>query len=216
MAWFRRSASHPVTTADPGGAAETRRDRAVALAGALPTGQGPWDAADRDIEERPRLDLGALQLPAISGMQLVPVPDPADQQRIGALEIVVAASQMQISLVATKRSGGLWAGMVEEFAEALAAQDIPHEIVLDADITRMTAEPQSEQGAMPMLAEAYQGRGWLMRVIYRGAAATDEAARECLSDVVRGCVVRRGEEFLAPGDTIALSPPQNVADGTEG
>lgn len=225
VAWFKRKTSEPSGTEaessqarEQAGADDERAALAAAdhLAGALPAESGPWDAGAADIPSMPRLDLGPLQLPALQGMQIMPVPDPTNPGRIAALEVVVATAQMQVSLAATRRSGGLWKDIVEEFPELLADQGITCEIVDDGDVRRISATPADGSEAMPMLLEGYQGSGWLLRVIYRGAAATDPYARASLTDIVRGCVASRGDEFLAPGDAIALTlPVEDVESPTQ-
>ena len=221
MAWFKRkkndSADQP--QAEQPQAPEPAGDQQPTAEAVTPPAetqseaktQGPWDISDEGIPELPRIDFGSLQLPAVQGMQLMPLPDPLNEQQIGALEIIVGTSQMQMSVAATKRSGGLWDEILVEFPQMLAESGIPCELVEEDGVTRIKATLSEENGqAMPMLVEGYQGNAWLLRVIYRGAAADDAYARAALADVVRGTVISRGDQFLAPGETIGLTMPADI------
>lgn len=232
MAWFQRKKSHPtppevseeVAAPDTGSAAgapakadheePVRGTTAAAASHAVASyepfvaGQGPWDIGDDAVSAVSRLDLGSLHLPAVEGMQLQAIADPQHPDTIAAVQVVVGASAMQLTVLATARSGGLWPTFVEGFLPMLEAQGYSCEILTDQGSAQILATPEEGSELLPLLVEGYQGKAWLLRVVYSGAAATDPYVREVVAPLARACLVDRGDGFYAPGNIIPLSLPQ--------
>lgn len=161
------------------------------------------------------LDLGALRIPLITGLQVFPVQD--THGNILAIEIVSAAAQMQLSPFAMQRSGGLWEEIREELAEQLKTQEyqifpLPGpfgEAILARPIPRGKS---SGEGAFPLLLWGIEGDRWFLRVIVRGQAAEDENARAGLLEVLHGMEVVRGDQAKVPGELLPIELPPEVAD----
>src|SRR4051794_22125022 len=81
---------------------------------------GPWDVADVPDDGVPRVDLGALRLPAIGGMELR-VDVNAQQQVVGA-SLRQGDSMLQLSVFAAPRAGGLWDEARAELARSASGQ----------------------------------------------------------------------------------------------
>ena len=161
------------------------------------------------------LDLGALRIPLITGLQVFPVQDA--HGNILAIEIVSAAAQMQLSPFAMQRSGGLWEEIREELAEQLKAQEyqifpLPGPFG-EAILARPIPGGKScGEGAFPLLLWGIEGDRWFLRVIVRGQAAEDENARVGLLEVLHGMEVVRDDQAKVPGELLPIELPPEVAD----
>ena len=161
------------------------------------------------------LDLGALRIPLITGLQVFPVQD--THGNILAIEIVSAAAQMQLSPFAMQRSGGLWEEIREELAEQLKTQEYQIFPLPGTFGEAILARPipggkSSGEGAFPLLLWGIEGDRWFLRVIVRGQAAEDENARAGLLEVLHGMEVVRGDQAKVPGELLPIELPPEVAD----
>ncbi|MDO4613899.1 MAG: DUF3710 domain-containing protein [Actinomycetaceae bacterium] len=208
MAWFKRKSNK--NTDETTGVVETEAPREELAGGTDDTRgvRGPWDRDDEAAATMPRVSFGALEIPVIQGMQVAPVPNPHDPSQILALEVIIGAAQMQVAAVATRRSGGGWEQILEEFPPLFEGEGCSVERVEGEREQLLITPPEGVEGAMPILVDGHQGSGWFLRVLYRGAAATDPYARASLEELVSGCLVSRGEELLTPGEPIPLTLPQ--------
>jgi hypothetical protein len=114
----------------PLGRRRNRIDRSVRERGVPPEPQvrqreetvtsGPWDVADVPEDGLARVDLGALRLPAMSGMELR-VDVNAQQQVVGA-SLRSGDSLLSLSVFAAPRAGGLWDDVRAELARSASGQ----------------------------------------------------------------------------------------------
>src|SRR5436305_243549 len=81
---------------------------------------GPWDEADAPDDGMERVDLGALRIPALPGMELRLEVGP--QQQIGGATIVLGESTLSVAVFAAPRAGGVWDGVREELARTASGQ----------------------------------------------------------------------------------------------
>jgi hypothetical protein len=59
------------------------------------------------------------------------------------------------------------------------------------------------------------GPRWFLRGVFTGPAATDAAQAATLEEVLRGVVVVRGEEAMAPRDALPLRLPREAVHAAE-
>src|SRR4051812_50182560 len=71
--------------------------------------EGPWDEADAPDDGVERVDLGALRIPALPGMELRLEVGP--QQQIGGATVVLGESTLSVAVFAAPRAGGGWGGV---------------------------------------------------------------------------------------------------------
>ncbi len=204
---------------------------------------GPWDVSEvedlDDPDAEQRIDLGSLIIPAVPGSELrlqvaeetkeivsamlvveTKMPAPAGQP--GATQTV--SSALELGAYAAPRSGGLWAELRDEIAEAATAQGGsaslrkgPFGVELYRFIPVTT--PEGEQGYQPSRMWVAEGPRWLLRgIVYGQAAVEDDVESQVVADVLaafRKVIVRRGEEAMAPGDLLPLTMPSTLATGGE-
>lgn len=164
------------------------------------------------------LDLGALRIPLIAGLQMFPVQD--EHGNILAVEIVTGTGQMQLSAFAMQRSGGLWDQVREELSEQLKSQEYQIFPLPGPFGEALLARPipggkSAHEGALPLLLWGVEGKRWLLRVIVRGLAAEDEATRRPLLEVLHRLEVVRGEEARVPGELLPIILPEQVRQQLE-
>ncbi|HEX6337932.1 MAG TPA: DUF3710 domain-containing protein [Jiangellaceae bacterium] len=183
-------------------------------AGKTPRTSGPYDSAEVDVERAraDRIDLGALLVPRVEGMKLQLQVD-EKSGRPASVMVVLDDGAVQMIPVAAPRSSGLWdqtrlqiaadaqrrGGTVEE-----AAGPFGTEVRIVLPVTT----PDGKKAVQPSRSVGIDGPRWMLRATFLGAATSSPEAFGRLVQVVRDTVVVRGDNPMAPGDLIALRPPQ--------
>ncbi|MFN8183596.1 MAG: DUF3710 domain-containing protein [Candidatus Nanopelagicales bacterium] len=181
---------------------------------------GPFDISEAPRDEVPRVDLGGLQIPIVDNMQLS-LEGHNEETNTFALAIVVLEEQqaaLQLMAVAAPRSGGFWAEVMDELEAEISQaggtvtrSEGRFGTELAGDVPAQ--DPQGNTVMQPARFVGAEGNRWFIRGMFMGTAATSPAMGEFFEDIIAGCVVNRGERPMAPGDLIALSPPEGmVAD----
>src|SRR5206468_1559161 len=67
---------------------------------------GPWDETDAPDDGIPRIDLGAIRIPGLPGMDLRVELDP--QGQVVAATLRAGNSQLQVAVFAAPRAPGIW------------------------------------------------------------------------------------------------------------
>jgi Protein of unknown function (DUF3710) len=178
------------------------------------TGRGPFDAADVDAADDGRLDLGALRIRGVAGMELRLEVDEEAQQVVGATA-VLGESAVQLQAFAAPRTAGIWEGIRSEIAESIVAQggtaDEAHGPLGPELRTRMpSAGPDGRTVYAPARFAGVDGPRWFLRAVFSGRAAIDDEAAQPLVDVVRDTVVVRGDAAMAPREMLLLQLPQQA------
>ena len=189
---------------------ERSPDRAV---GSETGATGPFDAADVD-EEDGRLDLGALRIKGVPGMELRLEIDEAANQVVGATA-VIGDSAVQIQAFAAPKTTGIWDDIRSEIAESILAQGGTADEargVLGTELrTRMpSAGPDGRTVFAPARFAGVDGPRWFLRAVFSGRAAIEDDAAEPLLEVVRGTVVVRGDSAMAPREMLLLKLPDEM------
>ena len=177
-------------------------------------GQGPFDSSDVDLEGDGRLDLGALRIQGVPGMELRLEIDEAANQVVGATA-VIGDSAVQIQAFAAPKTMGIWDDIRTEIAESILAQGGtadeargPFGIELR---TRMpSAGPDGRTVFAPARFAGVDGPRWFLRAVFSGRAAIEDEAAAPLLDVVRSTVVVRGDGAMAPREMLVLKLPDQV------
>jgi hypothetical protein len=165
------------------------------------------------------LDLGALWLPRLEGMQLQLEVDQQTQMIHGA-QIVQGRSVVQLQAFAAPRTTGLWAELRGEIAQGVTSQGGSAEVV---DGTLGKELRVVAPGGQVLRFFGVDGPRWFLRAVLNGPAATDDVAAASLVDIVRRVVVVRGSEAMPPREALALrlpeqptvEPPDSPSDASE-
>lgn len=180
--------------------------------------KGPFDISE-EYPEHDRLDLGALKVPVVDGMQ-VRLDTDDDSQRVLAVTLIHDGGGIQLQAFATPRSEGLWNTVRAQLAESVTKQggestelhtSLGKELAIEVPAKTESGRP----GKRAMRFAGIDGPRWFVRAVFSGKAVTDEDVRAELSALFRGVVVDRGSEAMAPRELIALTAPQVDQDEAE-
>lgn len=173
--------------------------------------KGPFDVSE-DYPELNRLDLGALKVPVVDGMQ-VRLDTDDDSQRVLAVTLVHDGGGVQLQAFATPRSEGLWNTVRRQLAEGIANQggettELHTSLGKELAALIPAKTEDGRPGKRAMRFAGIDGPRWFVRAVFSGKAVTDDEVRAELSALLRGVVVDRGTEAMAPRELIVLTPPQ--------
>jgi hypothetical protein len=185
------------------------------------TTSGPWDEADAPDDGVPRIDLGALRLPAMDGMELRVDLD-AQQQVIGAT-LRLGDSMLQLNAFAAPRNTGIWAEVRREIAGtasreggSLREADGPFGPELTGTVVAVPpaqpGQPAPRPERRPTRFLGVDGPRWFLRGMIMGPAVEDPAAAAALHEAFRGVVVVRGPEPMPVRDPLPLRLPPQAAE----
>ena len=183
---------------------------------------GPWDEADAPDDGLARVDLGALRVPAIAGMELR-VDVNAQQQVVGA-SLRSGESMLQLSVFAAPRAGGLWDDVRVELARSASGQGASLREVQGPFGTELAgtvlvpgpAQPGRPGPGAPVRRPArflgVDGPRWFLRGMLSGPAAADPAEVTALEEAFREVVVVRGTAPMPVRDPLPLTLPPQAAE----
>jgi hypothetical protein len=217
---FKRSKDSDRSTPvdpDPGSAHDDLTDDATTVDQFAPVlvdrTDGPFDITE--VEGRDgRVDLGALWMRGVPGMELRLEIDQATQQ-VNAATAVIEDSALQLQAFAAPRSGHLWDEIRAEIAAAVETQGgtaEEHVGSLGAELrTRMpSAGPDGRTVFAPATFLGVDGPRWFLRGVLSGRAAIDEGAASSLVEVFKAAVVVRGTDPMAPRELLPLALPRDA------
>lgn len=196
--------------APPGGAAEEAQDRG---AGPEPTAGGPFDVESLPDDGVERVDLGALLVPQLPGVELRLEVQAGVPPLVSAVTLATPTSMLQLSAFAAPRSTGIWAQTRADLLTAhqeagLAVAEAAGEFGPELRTQVPTGVPDQ---VLPVRMVAVEGPRWLLRGNFVGAAALEPGADRVLTQALRLTAVVRGREAMAVGELLPLRPPPGVA-----
>ena len=187
---------------------------------------GPFDASEVELPDG-RLALGALRLEGRQGMELRFEVEEGTQ-RVIAVTVGIDGSTVQLQVFAAPRTFGVWDEIRSEIATAVVAQggtadEVPGTFGAEL-LCRLPVRTEDGRTAhQPTRFAGVDGPRWFLRAVFAGHAAHDAAAAAPLEEVVRGVVVVRGEDAMAPRELlplalpeVAAAPQEAPADGADG
>jgi len=184
---------------------------------AVSRSRGPFDRSEVEGLDG-RLDLGALWLTGVPGMELRLEVEEASQSLVG-VTAVLGESAVQLQAFAAPRSEGVWDDIRTEIAASITSQggtaDKTHGPLGAELLARMPGQdPDGRTVFSPARFLGVDGPRWFLRAVLSGRAAIDEEAASALLDVIRATVVVRGDEAMAPRELLPLKlPDQAEPDG---
>lgn len=218
MSIFRRSKNTAAEAVEPDevddALVEDEEDTADEASEDAPSRDGgPFDVTE--VEGRDgRVDLGALWVRGVPGMELR-LEVEQESQQVNAATAVIGESALQLQAFAAPRSSGLWREIRREIAMAVEQQGgtvEEHDTDLGTELrTRMpSAGPDGRTVFAPATFVGVDGPRWFLRGVLSGRAAIDEDAAAALLEVLRGVVVVRGVDPMAPRELLPLTLPQEA------
>jgi hypothetical protein len=175
-----------------------------------PAQNGPFDRTEVDGLGG-RLDLGALWMTGIEGMELRLEVEQESQSVVG-VTAVLGESAVQLQAFAAPRTAGIWEDIRAEIAASITSQGGTADLTsgpLGPELqARMPGQaPDGRTVFSPARFVGVDGPRWFLRAVLSGRAAIDEDAASALLDVVRATVVVRGDEAMAPRELLTLKLP---------
>lgn len=174
---------------------------------------GPFDAFEVEDDDG-RLDLGALRIVGVPGMELRLEVEEAAQHVVG-VTAVLGDSAVQLQAFAAPRTAGIWDAIREEIAASVIGQggtadEALGELGTELRTRMPSAGPDGRTVFAPARFVGVDGPRWFLRAVFSGRAAIDEQAAAPLMQVVRNTVVVRGETAMAPRELLPLRLPQQA------
>jgi hypothetical protein len=194
-----------------GDAADVSEDAAPATSATTrPGAGGPWDVSQVEGLGR-RVDLGAIWLPGVVGMELRMEIDKSTNQVTG-VGVNLAGSALQVQAFAAPRTDGIWDDIRAEIAESVTKQggsvdEVPGPFGRELLARLPVRTPEGRTGHRPARFIGHDGPRWFLRGVLTGAAAVDPAQAATLEALFADIVVVRGTEARAPRDLLALRLP---------
>ncbi|WP_243738217.1 DUF3710 domain-containing protein [Cellulomonas shaoxiangyii] len=174
---------------------------------------GPWDAADA-LPELPRVDLGAILLPGVPGMEVRLEIDKATNV-VSAASVLLEGSSLQVQAFAAPRTEGIWDEIREEIAQSVTQQggtvdDLPGPFGRELLARLPVRTPEGRTGHRPARFIGADGPRWFLRGVITGKAAVEPDAARALEDLFGQIVVVRGQDPRPPRDLLALRLPEGA------
>lgn len=173
---------------------------------------GPWDVDDLDQPREGRIDLGALLVPAVPGMELQ--VEVAPDQRIIAATALLGQSQLKLQAFAAPRTEGIWDEIRGELKGGISGQggtvdevEGPFGWELRARVPTRTREGKSTVQATRFF--GIDGPRWFLHATLTGRAATAPGSAGPVEDLLRGVVVVRGGTPMPPRELIPMRLPDD-------
>lgn len=194
---------------------------------------GPFDG-DGDVPPARRLDLGALRIPVVDGMQLQLEVDRVSKAARSAT-VVHGPSRVRLSAFAAPRSSGVWDDIRSEISAEVTkvggtAKEVDGPFGTEILTTIPTKLPDGRQAVQVQRFAGVDGPRWFLRAVFSGPEVVSAAGiavpggqddlgadpdrLTALEDVVRGCVVVRGAQARPPREPLPLQLPGGGAAST--
>jgi uncharacterized protein DUF3710 len=171
---------------------------------------GPWDVDDAPADTLERIDLGALRIPALPGVDVRVEMSPEGQ--VIAATLSHAGSELQVGVFAAPRTDGIWDEVRKEILGSLASQGGTGQEVRGRFGRELTGRIPIQGGFQAARFIGVDGPRWFVRGLFIGPAATDQAKAAPLEDAFRQMVVVRGTEPMPVREPLTLQLPKDLAE----
>jgi hypothetical protein len=162
---------------------------------------GPYDRAEAPAGVR-RLDLGSLQIPSISGVEVrVQASPDGTVQRV---VLVHGTSALRLAAFAAPRSEPIWDEVRAEISKSLFAEGVAVREVEGEYGIELRGRAGTKEGPRELRIVGVEGPRWLVRADFQGPAAVDAHAARQLAECLRGLVVDRGGEARPAREPLPL------------
>ena len=180
-----------------------------------PRPDGPFDISEVDPADPDalRIDLGGLLVRPGEGMRMQIQVDERSGTGTGVM-LVDGEAAVALIAVAAPRSSGLWDQTRSQIRMDAAGrggtvEEAPGPFGTELRLVVPVTTTEGKKVVQASRVVGIDGPRWMLRATFLGAATTDAKAYARLVKVVRQTVVVRGDRPMAPGDVIAVKPPQS-------
>jgi uncharacterized protein DUF3710 len=187
-----------------------------------PRGEGPFDSTEVDpaiLTEEDRIDLGALVITGMPGMELRLQVDEATNE-VQAVLLVLEDSALELRAFAAPKTSGIWNEVRREIAgEATrmggTASETEGPFGTELVLVVPVEDPEGQIFSQTSRVIGVDGPRWLLRATVLGRAAVEPDAAPPMEQSLRNVVVVRGTEPMAPRESLALRLPEGAAPAAE-
>ncbi len=170
---------------------------------------GPYDISEAPDDTVSRLDLGALRIPNVAGVNIELEAGPGGE--IGSVRLAHGRSRLQLGVYAAPRTEGIWDEIRSDLRAALTSRGAKLAEVEGEYGPELHARMQDGAAVTEVRHVGIDGPRWFVHGIYFGAAAVDLDQAGPLRDALRGLVVDRGTEARPVKETLPLRLPPEAA-----
>jgi hypothetical protein len=170
---------------------------------------GPYDVAEAPAGIA-HLDLGALRVPAVEGVEVRVQAD--NDGNIQQVVLVSGESGLQLGVFAAPRSEGIWDEVRAEIRKQLFNDGVAAEEVDGVYGIELRARVRAPEGLTDIRFVGVDGPRWLVRAVYQGPAAVDPSVAPALVECLENLVVVRGNEAMPVRDPLPLQLPKDLAE----
>lgn len=182
--------------------------------------QGPLEFSS-DLDTSSMLDLGAVFLPNIPGLEVNLDLDPrSGKGKSVSLHLNMTIAEVQIFAAAANEDP--WATMRDAIVSGLREQKVDCTVELGRFGTEIhavmpTVDLDGNAHVQPVRFIGVRGSRWLVRVVISGDGALlgepiNADAAVDIDDVISKLVINRGDEPIPPGERLALRSPSAPSD----
>ncbi len=158
------------------------------------------------------LDLGALQVPRVEGIEIRLNIDHESMQGTSA-DLVYGSSMAHVQVFARAKDELLWPQTRDGLVAGLSEQGVASEIVIGrfGSEVRCTMPATDFDGNNILQSARFigiDGDRWFMRIAISGSATVDAAEIAAFDELIAGLEVVRGDEAMSPGEALVFTVPQ--------
>jgi hypothetical protein len=187
-----------------------------------PREEGPFDSNEVDpsvLEGEDRIDLGALVITGLPGMELRLQVDEQSNE-VQAVLLVLEDSALELRAFAAPKSSGIWSDVRREIAAEATrmggtASETEGPFGTELVLVVPVEDPEGQIFSQTSRVIGVDGPRWLLRATVLGRAAVEPEAAPPMEQSLRNVVVVRGSEPMAPRESLALRLPTGAQPAAE-
>ncbi len=170
---------------------------------------GPYDVSEAPKDTLCRLDLGALRIPTVAGVDIQLEAAPSGE--IQRVQLAYGGSRLQLGAFAAPRTEGIWDEIRAELRTGLVGGGAKLAEVDGEYGPELQARVGGGQGVVEVRHVGIDGPRWFVHGVYVGAAAVDPDQAGPLREALRGLVVDRGIDARPVKEPLPLRLPAEAA-----
>ncbi|GAA1567521.1 DUF3710 domain-containing protein [Kribbella sancticallisti] len=183
---------------------------------------GPFDSSEVDpstLEAEDRIDLGALVITGLPGMELRLQVDEQSGE-VQAILLVLEDSALELRAFAAPKTSGIWSEVRREIAAEATrmggtASETEGPFGTELVLVVPVEDPEGQIFSQTSRVIGVDGPRWLLRATVLGRAAVEPEAAPPMEQALRNVVVVRGSEPMAPRESLGLRLPEGAQPAAE-
>jgi hypothetical protein len=184
--------------------------------------EGPFDSTELDqelLEAEDRIDLGALVITGLPGMELRLQVDEQSGQ-VQAVLLVLEDSALELRAFAAPKKSGIWSEVRREIAAEASrmggtATETEGPFGTELVLVVPVEDPEGQIFSQTSRVIGVDGPRWLLRATLLGRAAVEPDAAPPMEQALRNVVVVRGSEPMAVREPLPLRLPPGAQPAAE-